>query len=163
MAFDQGSYAKTQQDYNSALSNLQNSGMQKLNAADAAIKAEHARLSRELDQMDQAAIANHERRAADAAATQQKNLQQTSAERLKQLGKYSVVKSGARAGEVYKRDAEKYKQAVAMMRSANRAFFADMKNQGINLFQTAGGDLDIGRFQQEDATNRAMAIKNLQG
>ena len=161
MAFDQGSYAKTQQDYNSALASLQNQGMQKLKASDAAIKAEHARLSKELDQMDSAAIANHERRAADAAASQQKNLQQTSATRLKNLGQgYKTVADGSRA---YKADAEKYKQAVAMMRSANRAFFADMKLQGVSLFQTAGGDLDVGRFQAEDVTNRTQAIKTLSG
>jgi len=159
MAFDQGSYQKTQQDYNAALAGLQNSGMGNLKKVNADIKREHDRLSKQLDQADAAAQTNFQQRTAEMAKSQQNNLKQTRAQRLQNLGDFRVTK----AGDVYKADAEKYKNAVRMMRAANRAFISDMKGVGISVSQLgAGPDFDVGAFRQELPEDRATAIGRLQ-
>ena len=158
MAFDQGSYQKTQQDYNAALAGLQNSGMGNLKKVNADIKREHDRLSKQLDQADAAAQTNFQQRTAEMAKNQQNNLKQTRAQRLQNLGDFRVTK----AGNVYEADAKKYKNAVAVMRAANRAFISDMKGVGISVSQLSRGpDFDVAAFRQELPEDRATALGRL--
>ena len=42
MMFDEGSYQKTQQQYNAALARLQNEGLSTVNKANSSLKQEHA-------------------------------------------------------------------------------------------------------------------------
>ena len=55
MMFDEGSYQKTQQQYNGALAKLQNEGLSTVNKANSNLKQEHADFVKEMNAQQRAA------------------------------------------------------------------------------------------------------------
>jgi TP901 family phage tail tape measure protein len=153
MAFDQGSYTKTQQDYNSALAKLQKSGIGALKGANAELKAAHDKLEAELNRSNQAATQRMKRRSAEVAAQLQADAAKSRPKTVP--GDHRITKMG----EVFKRDAEKYKQALAKMRAANRAFQSDMQKAGVNIKFNRQGDLDQAHFMGMDYADRESSIE----
>ena len=153
MAFDQGSYTKTQQDYNSALAKLQKSGIGALKGANAELKAAHDKLEAELNRSNQAATQRMKRRSAEVAAQLQADAAKSRPRTVP--GDHRITKMG----EVFKRDAEKYKQALAKMRAANRAFQADMQASGIDVAFNRKGDLDQAAFMGKSFADRETSIE----
>ena len=153
MAFDQGSYTKTQQEYNSALARLQKSGIGALKGANAELKAAHDKLEAELNRSNQAATQRMKRRSAEVAAQLQADAAKSRPRTVP--GDHRITKMG----EVFKRDAEKYKQALAKMRAANRAFQADMSASGIDVAFNRKGDLDQAAFMGKSFADRETTIE----
>jgi TP901 family phage tail tape measure protein len=153
MAFDQGSYTKTQQDYNSALAKLQKSGIGALKGANAELKAAHDKLEAELNRSNQAATQRMKRRSAEVAAQLQADAAKSRPKTVP--GDHRITKMG----EVFKRDAEKYKQALAKMRAANRAFQADMQKAGVDVAFNRKGDLDQAAFMGKGFADRETTIE----
>ena len=153
MAFDQGSYQKSQQDYNAALAKLQKSGIGALKGANSELKAAHDKLEAELNASNEAATQRMKRRSAEVAAQLQKDAAKSRPRTVP--GDHRVTKMG----EVFKADAEKYKQALAKMRAANRAFQSDMQKAGVNVKFNRQGDLDQAAFAGMDYADRESSIE----
>ena len=153
MAFDQGSYQKTQQDYNGALARLQKSGLTALKATNGELQAAHDKLEAELNASNEAATQRMKRRSAEVAAQLQKDAAKSRPRTVP--GDHRVTKMG----EVFKRDAEIYKQSLAKMRAANRGFQKDMQAAGVDVAFNRKGDLDQAAFMGKDYADRELSIE----
>jgi len=157
MAFDEGSYQKTQRDYNSALASLQKSGLGALKSTNAGLIAEHEKLVKELDADNEAATAKAKRRAAEVAQQIKANQSANAARNIP--GEHRTTK----LGKVFKADAEIYKQSLAKMRAANRAFQADLAAMGGAVKFDSQGNLDAAHFMEQQYDDRQMAVDAQKG
>jgi len=156
MAFDTGSYQKTQQDYNAALARLQNDGLRTVGQANAQLKQQHANFVKDLQRQNRAAEAElvaQNKITSDKIAAQSKKAANA---RIPGMNQVKFRKDGAVAQ--YKWNVKKYEEALNKMKLANASYVASARALGGRAAVTSSGMLDAGVFASNDAPMRKRLI-----
>jgi len=153
MAFDSGSYQKTQQEYNGALAKLQKEGLETVGKANAGLKSQHKAFIDELDRQNKAA--NEKLKARTKEVTQRVRAEAERAMVRKIPGKHRVTQKG----EVFKRDAKLYETSLKKMKAANASYVAHARSIGAHAKTTSTGMLHTESFAANNETMRKRLIE----
>ena len=153
MAFDSGSYQKTQQEYNGALAKLQKEGLETVGKANAGLKSQHKSFIDELDRQNKAA--NEKLKARTKEVTQRVRAEAERAMVRKIPGDHRVTKKG----EVFKRDAKIYETSLKKMKAANASYVAHARSIGAHAKTTSTGMLHTESFAANNETMRKRLIE----
>jgi len=156
MMFDEGSYQKTQQQYNSALAKLQTQGLATVNKANSNLKQEHADFLADMDKQQRAAnktLETNNKITTDKIAAQSKKAMMA---RTPGMDKVRLNKDGAVAQ--YKWNVKRYEESLKKMKAANASYVAHAKSVGAQARLTNTGMLDTASFGSNDAQMRKKLI-----
>ena len=158
MMFDEGSYQKTQQQYNAALARLQNEGLSTVNKANSSLKQEHADFVADMLKQQRAAdkaLETNNKQVTDKIAAQSRKAAMA---RTPGMDKVKLKKDGAVAQ--YQWNVKRYEDALNKMKAANAKYVAHAKSIGASARLTKSGMLDTAAFGANDATMRRRLIND---
>ena len=158
MMFDEGSYQKTQQQYNAALARLQNEGLSTVNKANSSLKQEHADFVADMLKQQKAAdkaLETNNKQVTDKIAAQSRKAAMA---RTPGMDKVKLKKDGAVAQ--YQWNVKRYEDALNKMKAANAKYVAHAKSIGASARLTKSGMLDTAAFGANDATMRRRLIND---
>ena len=158
MMFDEGSYQKTQQQYNAALARLQNEGLSTVNKANSSLKQEHADFVADMLKQQKAAdkaLETNNKQVTDKIASQSRKAAMA---RTPGMDKVKLNKDGAVAQ--YKWNVKRYEESLKKMQAANAKYVAHAKSVGASARLTKSGMLDTAAFGANDATMRRRLIND---
>ena len=158
MMFDEGSYQKTQQQYNAALARLQNEGLSTVNKANSNLKQEHADFVADMLKQQRAAdkaLETNNKQVTDKIAAQSRKAAMA---RTPGMDKVKLKKDGAVAQ--YQWNVKRYEDALNKMKAANAKYVAHAKSIGASARLTKSGMLDTAAFGANDATMRRRLIND---